>query len=262
MLSASGIDSNRNFSELFESLNSFQPMPNYIYSILRIYGPEEERDMFMLRYVRLRVFAGRKNSTVAMADDPDDSHRQMLQWYEFHSWKNQLGTFISFATPVITLSFLDGYKLHKEYPNLKFVYRSIDEGWPDHCGRWEFDQNYPISDEKEKINETIDLLLRMFPMLMMTENIDGIYQKMVDILNENFQDDDPKREVMVKFFKESGINDEGIQEGMEDMIRYDRLFYLTKEEKVNCNCEVPCEQVHRSFFRRDNYLSNELSSYL
>lgn len=64
-------------------------------------------------------------------------------------WKNESGTFMTFLANNTTIYYNEGYLLHKLFPQLKFIFRSIDEGFPNHCGMWEFAQDDPISDELE-----------------------------------------------------------------------------------------------------------------
>lgn len=93
------------FNELFVN-KSFTWMPNWVATILRVYGPEEERDRF-IEAVSIRAASdGGYNPLHVMVDHPDDPHFDMINWCFFYYWKNQLGTFLSFATPNETLSLL------------------------------------------------------------------------------------------------------------------------------------------------------------
>lgn len=165
-----------------------------------------------------------------MVDHPDDPHYGMIDWYYYYSWKNQLGTFLTFATPDSPLSLLYGYRLHKKYPNLKFVYRSIDEGWPNNCGKWEFDQNDPISDEIEDSRKDLEMLRKALILLRYSRNSD------LNSLEAVFNGDKEKTQrILLQYLEEDqkygyeSVN----SDKMLGIFRNDPLFHLTKEEMIN-----------------------------
>lgn len=224
-------------------------MGNYFYSILRVLGTKEERQKFV-EYVMERVPSYHRTIDPQKETIPG----KIAQWYEFKMWENEKGTFMTFFTNNTIIYYNEGYQLHKLYPQLKFIYRSVDEGWPNHCGKWEFSPEDPISEELEK---DLDSVQRFSNILGMW----GLFKKPID---EFFKmavtesDNDPQKAqrrmiLMQELEKKNGpINDSGT---MDPIYANDKYFEMTQEELKNSPEPPECTRTWN--FWRNHDGSNE-----
>lgn len=137
-------------------------MGNYIYTILRVLGTKEERQKFIdyaTKYVpsdqRQKDYLKEGEQIIANID----------KWYDFKTWENDKGTFCTFFTINNEINYNEGYQMHKMFPQLKFIYRAIDELRPNHCRMWEFSPEDEISDKKETYYEALHWLENQIGML-------------------------------------------------------------------------------------------------
>lgn len=202
-------------------------MGNYFFSILRVFGTKEERQKFV-DYVTKRV------PSLFRKIDPEKEAipSKIAQWYDFKMWENEKGTFMTFFTNNTIIYYNEGYQLHKLFPELNFIYRSVDEGWPNHCGKWEFSPNDPISDELEKDLDSvqwIEVMLRMWPLY--GKDIKEFFKMVVEKSDNDPQKAQRRWQLMQDLNKKNGIIDDS--DTMNQHFANDKLFVMTQEELKN-----------------------------
>lgn len=223
-------------------------MGNYIYAILRVLGTKEERDKY-IEYV-MKVVPTFMRSKDYQKEIGENIPSKMDKWYQFENWENECGTFCIFFTINSELFYNDGYQLHKKFPQLKFIYRAIDEGWPNHCRMWEFCQEDEISDEKEKFYETKYWWENALGMLSWTtngfsdENIRNVSEQLI----EKYDGDRLKAKIVVDDYQ----NDQEkfgdfMKNSMSDAFKNDEYFKLSDEELVNSPGIPPCTLTWKQF---------------
>ena len=75
------------------NLFSFYPMPNYIYSILRVFGEKEERQKF-IEYTS-KIVPSQYKLTHPL--NPNEKIPAMMdKWYEYQTWENEKRYFYDF----------------------------------------------------------------------------------------------------------------------------------------------------------------------
>lgn len=221
-------------------------MPNYIYSILRVFGEKEERQKFI-------DYASKIVPSIYRVEHPlnqeDKIPANMDKWYEYKTWENEKGTFITFFTPSSTIAKSEGYQLHKLFPNLKFIYRSIDEGLPNHCGKWEFSPDDSPSENAEKDLEILNWMNLYVPLIQVVSNKETASENFKKELAKKCNNDPAEIQRIIDLFQNQPDEDLCIDmsDSMCPCFANDNYFKLSEEELVN-SPEIPqCTLTWESF---------------
>lgn len=227
-------------------------MPNYIYSILRIFGDKEERQKFV-DYAS-KIVPSQYRVTHPL-DKDEKIFAMMDKWYDYKTWENEKGTFITFFTPNSTIEKNDGFQLHKLFPKLKFIYRSIDEGWPNHCGKWEFSSDDNISENQEKDLEILNWMKKVLWMIQLVTNKEETIESFHKELATKCNNDPVEIKRIINLFQNQP-DEENANEtsgSMSPCFSNDKYFELTREELVNAP-EIPeCTKTWQSFKNYSNH---------
>ena len=231
-------------------------MPNYIYSILRVFGPKEERQKF-IEYASKIVPSMERFAQPLKKDEKIVA--MMDKWYEYKTWENDKGTFCAFFTPTNVIDNNDGYELHRQFPELNFIYRSIDEGWPNHCGKWEFGPKDSLSDQDAKDLEIVSWMKMVFPYLSIVSSVNGMtseedkikcFQEEVAKRCEN--DENRFKKVTSLFYSQTKNLGNEMDDSMSPIYANDPYFKLTEEEMVNAPFIPECTKIWERFKRNSN----------
>lgn len=231
-------------------------MPNCIYSILRVFGAKEERTKF-IEYIS-KIVPSRHRHEHPLNED-ENIHAMIDKCYEYQTWENEKGTFITFWTPNKTIQQSEGYQLHKLFPTLKFIYRSIDEGFPNHCGKWEFNPNDVISDQQEKDLEIINWMKIILYVIEIKGNSESAHEQFQKQLLEKCNNDPIEVLRIIEKFQKQIDEEEAsnCSDLMDPFFANDNYFKLTDEELENSpgisKCTTTWQNFRPTFYNNFNY---------
>ena len=165
------------------------------------------------------------------------------------------GTFMTFFTPNATIDNSEGYQLHKLFPKLKFIYRSIDEGWPNHCGKWEFSPDDAISEKTEKDKEIINWMNKILPIIQIVSNKETAAENFRRELAEKCNNDPNEIKRIIDLFRNQPEEDarNEMSDKMSPCFANDNYFKLTEEELINAPDIPQCTKTWEFFKHHSQY---------
>ena len=173
----------------------------------------------------------------------------MDKWYEYKTWGNEKGIFITFFIPSSTITKSESYQLHKLFPNLIFIYRSIDEGLPNHCGKWEFSPDDSPSENTEKDLEILNWMNLYVHLIQFVSNKETASENFKKEMAKKCNNDPAEIQRIIDLFQNQPDEDLCIDmsDSMCPCFTNDNYFKLSEEELIN-SPEIPqCTLTWESF---------------
>lgn len=218
-------------------------MGNHIYTILRVLGKKEDRQKFIDYASKLVPSPQRKKDYL---NESEKIIAKIDNWYDFKMWENDKGTFCTFITINSEIEYNGGYQLHKMFPQLKFIYRAIDELLPNHCQMWEFSPEDEISDKKAIFYEASVWLKNQIGLLYFctiksqeefNEHIYMYFQMLLEKCNGDFE---MAQSIYDQYQEDDKKYGDFMDSHMASAFSSDKYFKMTEEELVNAPCIPDC----------------------